>query len=163
MSVLAGKSQTRQAAEGSDVMDRLGFVLARVGLAVNAKLQAAMTVTGLKPRHCLALLHLAGSDGVSQLALAHALDVDPSVLVSILNDLEHRGLAVRHRNPSDRRRHVVRLTEHAEAVVDEIEAAVAGVERTVLAELNKADQAALGDLLRRLGVANDAVDCVEDE
>lgn len=143
-------------------MDRLGFVLARVGLVINAKLQTAMTVTGLKPRHCLALLHLADSGGMSQLALAQALDVDPSVLVSILNELEHRGLAVRHRNPSDRRRHVVQLTEHAEAVVAEIEAAVAGVEHTMLAELSKADRAALGDLLRRLGVAHDAVECAED-
>jgi DNA-binding MarR family transcriptional regulator len=143
-------------------MDRLGFVLARAGLVVNARMQAAMTATGLKPRHCLALLHLADSGGMSQLALAHALEVDPSVLVSILNDLERREFVTRQRDPSDRRRHVVRLTEQAEAVVAEIEAAVASVEHSVFAELSKADQRALGILLRRLGAARDALECVED-
>ena len=164
--MLAGKpevaqEQAAQEAGGQGVMDRLGFVLARLGLAVNAQMQAAMTVTGLKPRHCLALMHLADSGGMSQLDLARALDVDPSVLVSILNELERRDLAVRRRSQSDRRRHVVQLTEGAKAVVAEIEDAVAGVESSIFAELSGADQAALGDLLHRLG-ASEAVHCTED-
>lgn len=143
-------------------MDRLGFALARLGLAVNGQLQAAMTVTGLKPRHCLALMHLADSGGMSQLALARAMDVDPSVLVSILNELERRDLALRRREPSDRRRHTVQLTEHAKTVVTEIEQAIEGVEHTLFAELSEADLATLSDLLDRLGVAQDTVECNEE-
>ena len=151
-----------QVDEHSGVMDRLGFVLARHGLAVNGQMQAAMAVTGLKPRQCLALMHLADADGMSQPALAKALDVDPSVLVSILNELDRHGLAIRRREQSDRRRHAVELTGRGREVVVEIERAVAGVERDLFADLGQADRARLSELLGRLGTAHDAVDCVED-
>ncbi|ONI84067.1 hypothetical protein ALI144C_15265 [Actinosynnema sp. ALI-1.44] len=142
--------------------ERPCFRLARVGLAVNARLRSAMTVTGLKPRQCLTLMVLAEDGRMSQLALAQALEVDPSVLVSILNELEQRDLATRQREPSDRRRHVVVLTEHGREVVGRIKAAVDEVERAVFADFDPAELARLDDLLRRLAAPHDSADCAED-
>src|SRR4051794_18729233 len=95
---------------GEGLMERLGFRLARLGLTVNVQVNTALTANGLGVRHNLVLMHLV--DGpMAQLALTETLGVDPSVLVSILNCLEAEGLAVRRRDPADRRRHIVELTE----------------------------------------------------
>ncbi|RJL32190.1 MarR family winged helix-turn-helix transcriptional regulator [Bailinhaonella thermotolerans] len=154
----AEKLRTEQHA---GAMGCLGFTLARLGLAVNARMQAAMSVTGLKPRQCLALLHLSESGAMSQLSLAKALQVDPSVLVSILNELERRELARRRREPSDRRRHIVELTERGREVVSVVERSVSEVERELFAGLSPAERVLLTDMLSRIA-PDDPVDCEED-
>jgi DNA-binding MarR family transcriptional regulator len=42
------------------------------------------------------------------------MDIDPSILVTLLNPLEADGLLSRRRDPCDRRRHLVRLTAKGE-------------------------------------------------
>ncbi|TCO50685.1 MarR family protein [Actinocrispum wychmicini] len=96
---------------------------------------------------------------MSQLDLARVLGVDPSVLVSILNELEDRDLATRRREPADRRRHVVELTEGGRAEIDQV---VGGFERDLFAALDEADQAQLEDLLRKVAATHDSGDCTED-
>jgi DNA-binding MarR family transcriptional regulator len=142
-------------------MERLGFRLARLGQTVNVQVNRAMTANGLGVRHNLALMHLA--DGpMAQLALTEALGVDPSVLVSILNCLEAEGLAVRRRDPADRRRHIVELTERGAEVVTAIGCAMAQVEAELFADLDPAETALLSELLTRVRLTPDAGACTED-
>jgi DNA-binding MarR family transcriptional regulator len=47
---------------------------------------------------------------MGQRELGQAMDVDPSILVTLLNPLEADGFVSRERDPEDRRRHVVTLT-----------------------------------------------------
>ena len=47
----------------------------------------------------------------SQRDLARRLGVDPSDMVALIDALEAEGLAVRERDPADRRRHAVAITE----------------------------------------------------
>ncbi|GAA3883005.1 MarR family winged helix-turn-helix transcriptional regulator [Saccharothrix violaceirubra] len=140
--------------------DRLGFTLARLGLSVSARLHTAMAVTGLKPRQCLAVMRLAEGP-LNQLDLARELDVDPSVLVAVLNDLENRDLATRRRAPEDRRRHIVEITERGRAVVADLHHAIDTVEHDLFADLAPADLTRLAGLLDRLGKTEDAP-CSED-
>jgi DNA-binding MarR family transcriptional regulator len=74
------------------------------------RLRAAHTAHNLKPRqfHLLGLLHDHGPMG--QRELGQTMDVDPSILVTLLNPLEADGFVSRERDPADRRRHVVTLT-----------------------------------------------------
>jgi DNA-binding MarR family transcriptional regulator len=74
------------------------------------RLRAAHTASGLSPRqfHLLALLHDRGPMG--QRELGDVMDVDASVLVTLLNPLEADGLLSRQRDLADRRRHTVHLT-----------------------------------------------------
>jgi DNA-binding MarR family transcriptional regulator len=55
---------------------------------------------------------------MGQSELGHAMGVDPSVLVTLLNPLEADGLVSRERDPSDRRRHLVTLTPAGECHLD---------------------------------------------
>src|SRR5258708_27691463 len=86
-----------------------GFQLAISGVAATRRFADAIATVGLKARQffVLALLHDRGP--MSQQALAEALEVDPSVLVGLLNPLEAEGLASRERDASDRRRHIVAI------------------------------------------------------
>jgi DNA-binding MarR family transcriptional regulator len=131
-------------------LDRLGFLLARHGQIMNLKLRYALGVTGLGPRHAATLLRLVRLGPTNQQQLVEALAIDPSALVAILNDLEGDGLAVRTRDPADRRRHIVEVTRTGRKAACQVEAAIAEVERETLAALDEAEVAQLHALLGRL-------------
>jgi DNA-binding MarR family transcriptional regulator len=91
-----------------------GLLLALLGQKAMRELRAAHTAHNLKPRQfqILGLLHDHG--GLAQSDLVHAMGIDPSILVTLLNPLEADGLVTRKRDPSDRRRHLVTLTAAGE-------------------------------------------------
>ena len=90
--------------------DSAGLLLALLGQQAMRRLRAAHTAERLSPRqfHLLGLLHDRGP--TTQRELGALMDVDPSVLVTLLNPLEADGYLARERDPADRRRHVVNLT-----------------------------------------------------
>src|SRR3954453_5893004 len=91
-----------------------GLLLALLGHEAMRRLRAAHTAHNLKPRQfqILGLLHDHG--GLAQRELMAEMDVDPSILVTLLNPLEADGLVARQRDPADRRRHLVTLTAAGE-------------------------------------------------
>src|SRR5215208_1846150 len=93
---------------------RPGLLLALLGQEAMRRLRAAHTAHNLKPRQfqVLGLLHDHG--GLAQRELMQEMDVDPSILVTLLNPLEADGLVARERDPGDRRRHLVTLTPAGE-------------------------------------------------
>lgn len=139
----------KEAAREAGPLDRLGFLLARHGQIMNRRIQEAMAALGLGQRHGAVLLHL--SEGsMSQRFLVEKLAIDPSLVVSVLNDLEGAQLALRRRDPHDRRRHIVELTPSGEQTVEAIQQAVGGVEQELFADLDPAELAQLRDLLNRV-------------
>jgi len=92
-----------------------GLLLALLGQSAMRRLRAAHTASGISPRqfHLVALLHDRGPMG--QRELGEVMDVDASVLVTLLNPLEADGLVSRRRDLADRRRHSVHLTDTGRA------------------------------------------------
>ena len=88
-----------------------GLLLALLGQDAMRRLRAAHTAAGLTPRqfHLLGLLHDNGPMG--QRELGETMGIDPSILVTMLNPLEEGGYLARRRDPTDRRRHTVFLTD----------------------------------------------------
>lgn len=128
---------------------RLGMLLAWHGSVTQTRMKKALSAAGLTPRHAMTLTHLAGGS-VGQRALAERLEVDPSVLVGILNDLEGDGLVERRRDPADRRRHNVAITETGAAALTRTNAALDAVELGLFAGLSDQEQTALRGLLDRI-------------
>jgi DNA-binding MarR family transcriptional regulator len=141
--------------------DRLGLLLARHGQITNMRIRQALGVTGLTTKHGVTLMHLADAGPISQQVLIELLGVDPSVLVTILNDLEGHGLAQRHRNPADRRRHIVEITPAGADMLITVDAAIAAVERDLFADLADDEMAYLRDLLGRIRTTPDDPACAE--
>jgi MarR family transcriptional regulator for hemolysin len=64
-----------------------------------------------------ALAEIYHNEGVSQVALAGALDVDQMTVSGIVSRLEKRGLIVRYPNPNDSRAKLARLTDAGQELV----------------------------------------------
>jgi DNA-binding MarR family transcriptional regulator len=122
------------------------------------KLREVHTRHGLTPRQfqLLGLLHDRGSLG--QRELGQTMEIDPSILVTLLNPLEAQGVLYRRRDELDRRRHLVRLTARGERRL----AAAARAQREAEDELFAGLEATQRDQLRVLLTAlNDSLsaDC----
>jgi DNA-binding MarR family transcriptional regulator len=87
-----------------------GLLLGLLGQEAMHRLRAAHAAVGVSPRQFHLLGLLADEGAMTQTELGRALRVDKSVIVSLLNPLEHDGLITRERDADDRRRHRVSLT-----------------------------------------------------
>jgi DNA-binding MarR family transcriptional regulator len=102
---------------------------------------------GMSIRHFMALHSI--PDELPQRQLAETLCIDANNTVILLNELEAAGWVVRERDPADRRRHVVRLTEAGRAAYEGALAARDGIEDDVLGPLDAGERQQLHDLLAR--------------
>ena len=126
---------------------RPGLLLALLGQEAMRRLRAAHTAHNLKPRQfqILGLLH--DNRGLAQGDLMREMDVDPSILVTLLNPLEADGLVSRERDPADRRRHLVKLTRAGERALDSASRAQKETEDELFAYLSGEQREQLGGLL----------------
>jgi len=126
------------------------LLLALLGQSAMRRLRAAHTASGLSPRrfHLLALLHDRGPMG--QRELGELMDLDASVLVTLLNPLEADGLVSRRRDLADRRRHTVHLTDTGRARLGEAARAQREAEDALFAGLDNNQREQLRQLLLSL-------------
>jgi MarR family transcriptional regulator, lower aerobic nicotinate degradation pathway regulator len=131
------------------------FLLARLGMAIKARAFDEFEQAGFSPYHhsVLALLEEGARD--TQGAIADALQLDRSQLVGLLDALEEHHLIERHRDPNDRRRHVVSLTSAGRAQLAAFRKIIERIENEFLAPLDDADRATLHGLLSRLAANHD--------
>src|SRR4051812_2459907 len=138
------------------------MLLMHLGRDVDAQLRRQLSAHGLTPRHGFTLSHLCEHGPTSQQSLLDVLDVDPSVLVAILNDLENAGLAERKRDPEDRRRHIVEMSEQGRTALTAMHAAIDAIERDLLADLSPADAEQLRALLLKVRPPGSQNSCAGD-
>jgi DNA-binding MarR family transcriptional regulator len=106
-------------------------------------------VLGMAWRHLVALAYVRDHDACPQQDLADAFCMDANNVVLLLNELEQLGYATRLRDPSDRRRHVVQLTDAGRKALARAERAQSAMEDEVLEALEPAERAKLQELLSR--------------
>jgi DNA-binding MarR family transcriptional regulator len=101
---------------------------------------------GMRLKHFMVLGFLAERDGIPQQELGDVCGVDANNLVLLLNELEAEGYAERRRDPLDRRRHIVKISELGREQFHASERAREQVEDEVLKNLDGSER----DTLRRL-------------
>jgi DNA-binding MarR family transcriptional regulator len=99
------------------------------------------------------LSQLAVNEGQSQQALSVALGLHRSAVVALVDDLEHRGLAERRRDPVDRRAYTLYLTPAGRKVLAELELLAEKDEDELLTALDLSERSTLISLLQRLARA----------
>lgn len=142
----------RQAYSPAERRDPAAFLLAQVGAHAASKFGGRLKKLHLSRPHSGILWNLSFSPSITQRQLATRLRILPSRLVALLDELESRGLVERRRNPDDRRRHSLHLTEKGRATVKLIGEISGEHQKDLLAALSDEDQRKLGELLQRVAV-----------
>jgi DNA-binding MarR family transcriptional regulator len=128
----------------------IGFLLVQLGTHAAARFAEALDPSGLEPRHVGLLRMLAANEGVSQQALGEMLGLNATRVVFLVDDMEHRGLVERRRNPNDRRSHALFVTAEGRLALTRAMVLGRALETELGTSLSAAERKQLGALLRRL-------------
>lgn len=133
-----------------ELMCSTTFLLKRLGFTAKERAMVAYEQTGLNPYHHGVLAVLDEGSRETQGAIADALGYDKGQLVGLLDELEEKGLVERRRDPADRRRHIVRMTDAGRSELTRLRELSAKLEDEFLASLSATERAELHTLLRKL-------------
>lgn len=135
---------------GAPVHARAAYLLARVGRTQAARFSERMRALGLRPKHFAVLNAVALADGASQQEIGGRMGLDPSGLVSSIDELEGMGLVERRRDPADRRRNAIALTAEGTATLRRARRLVTDSARELLGALDDAEVETLVALLAKV-------------
>jgi len=126
-----------------------GTVLMLMRLATAIKKRSTEELMGIKLRQLMLLSYLRYGAPALQQSLCEALWLDPNNCVLLLNELEDMGYIERRRDPADRRRHVVDLTDEGRVALERAERAQESIGDELLAALSDEERATLRSMLSR--------------
>ena len=98
-------------------------------------------------RNMVVLAYLRDHPGVSQQKMTEELSMDSNTGVLVLNDLEDLEYAERRRDPADRRRHLVDITDAGVEALERAESAQGSIEDEILGGLSMSERGELRRLL----------------
>ena len=105
---------------------------------------------GMRIKPYVVLGYIRDHDGVSQQELESAMYMDANGVVLLLNELEAARHLVRRRDPQDRRRHIVEITDSGRRALERADRAREGLEDEILAALSAEDRQTLRRLVERV-------------
>ena len=104
---------------------------------------------GIKLRQLMLLSYLREGAPAPQQQLCESLWLDPNNCVLLLNELEEMGYVERRRDPADRRRHMVDITDEGRVALERAERAQEEIGDELLSALSDEERATLRSLLSR--------------
>ncbi|WP_260613460.1 MarR family winged helix-turn-helix transcriptional regulator [Streptomyces sp. WAC07061] len=126
------------------------FLLAQIGAHAASRFAERVGHLGLVPADVGLLRTIATRPGRSQRALAEDLGVVPSRVVTLIDNLEGKGLVERRRSAEDRRNYELHLTAEGTRTLGAVSRAAAAHEDALLAALDPQQRTYLSDLLARV-------------
>jgi DNA-binding MarR family transcriptional regulator len=134
----------------AELDERIPFLLAQLGAHISSDFQRRLAPIGADPRTYAVLLALASADGQSQRQLSERLGIHRNAMVTVIDNLEHRGLAKRLPHPEDRRAVAVTLTAKARRLLPDLHDQGRELEDEIAAPLSSKERDALRQLLQRV-------------
>ena len=130
---------------GNDV----GLLLAKLHATGSLLNNKALADYGLRERSFSVLTLACSGLEPTQRELADFLSLDPSQVVSLVDDLEHRGLVKRAQGKQDRRAKIIVSTAEGRRIHNKARAALEVCEQTQLAALSEDENTQLRALLKK--------------
>jgi len=130
----------------------VGFHLRVAQIKVFRDFERELADLGVTPASFSVLEVLRSNPGATQSKLAHAVHLDRSSIVPMLDKLEGRGLLSRRTSTTDRRNNHIFLSREGETLLGAAMRRVREHERRVTAKLTAAEKKALLTLLEKVGV-----------
>jgi DNA-binding MarR family transcriptional regulator len=141
-------------ADSYETPPSVAFLVSRLGYEVSSQLAAGLAPLGIEPRDFGLLRAIAQAVGGSQRSIGQSLNIPPSRMVTLIDDLESRRLVRRRPHPSDRRAHALYLTPAGKRLLGKAAAAAMEVETALCAGLAPAEREQLLGLLGRLAAGS---------
>jgi DNA-binding MarR family transcriptional regulator len=134
---------------GTEPAEFAGQLFFRLWRVSHTRVAEALASVGLTPA-LFALLNVLGArEGAIQQEIGSAMGIDPSTMVSLIDELEAAGLAKRRPHPADRRAREVAITAKGRRILERGRELAMQVEDDVLQGLTAAERRQLLTLLRR--------------
>jgi MarR family transcriptional regulator for hemolysin len=128
----------------------IGLHLAHVAKVVSRAFDDALAEAGGSLPMWLVLISLKSRPSASQRQLAGAAGIQGATLTHHLNAMESAGLVTRHRDPANRRVHVVELTPEGDVLFLRLRDAAMAFDKRLRSGLGERDLDQLAELLTRL-------------
>jgi DNA-binding MarR family transcriptional regulator len=133
----------------TEVAEFAGQLFFRLWRVSHERTAEALETVGLTPP-LFALLNVLGArEGAIQQEIGQAMGIDPSTMVSLIDQLERAGLAKRRTHPKDRRAREVAITPKGRRTLEQARVLATRVEDDVLRGLSATQRRQLLTLLRR--------------
>ena len=129
------------AARGARPGPGTGTIVLLTRLARAVYQRSSVELVGMNLRNMVVLAYLRDHPGVSQQPMTEQLSMDSNTGVLVLNDLEDLEFAERRRDPADRRRHIVDITDAGLEALELAEVAQGSIEDEILGGLSVAERA----------------------
>lgn len=129
------------------------YLLSRLGKVARTRTAARLAQLGghgLTIRHHAVLAYLTDAGPAAQRDMGRLLGVDPSDMVGAIDELEGLGYVTRGRDPADRRRSLITLTEEGKAAAARCGQAAGEVADELLTPLSESDRESLTRMLTRV-------------
>jgi DNA-binding MarR family transcriptional regulator len=133
----------------SNVAEFAGQLFFRLWRASHMQIADALETVGLTPALFGVLNFLGPRKGAKQQEIGSSMGIDPSTMVSLLDELETAGLAERRPHPTDRRARDVVITPKGRRLLARGRRMANQVDDEVLRGLTVAERRELQRLLRR--------------
>ena len=132
---------------GSTRTGTTGTIVLLNRLARLVYLRSSVELVGMNLRNMVVLAYLRDHPSVSQQLMTEQLSMDSNTGVLVLNDLEDLEYAERRRDPADRRRHIVDITDAGLEALESAEVAQGSIEDEILGGLSVSERGELRRLL----------------
>ena len=133
----------------TEIAEFAGQLFFRLWRASHTLTGAALQSIGLTPALFAVLNYLRAGEGGIQQQIGSAMGIDPSTMVSLVDQLERAGLARRRPHPQDRRAREVLITPKGRRALKRGRELAEEVEDDVLQGLSHAERSQLVALLRK--------------
>lgn len=125
----------------------LATLLTRAAKHARTQTEQELTMLDLELRHVHVLLAVEHNGASSQRQLGELLGIDRTTMVTLVDQLEERGLLTRERNPRDRRAWHVQVTERGQSTSEWASKMLVASEARALSELTSHQRETLTKLL----------------
>lgn len=128
----------------------IGIALSNTAKVVSRAFDEALNAAGGSRPTWLILMSLKANPVANQRELAAAIGIRGATLTHHLGAMESSGLLTRRRDPSNRRIHLVELTDDGESSFHRLREAAVAFDRTLRRSMSDDEVARLRELLSRL-------------
>jgi DNA-binding MarR family transcriptional regulator len=129
---------------------RVGFLLNRSAMRIRQMTEEALAPLNIFPKHYGLMAVIKANGPTTQQAISDVLKVDRTTMVLLVDDAESRDIVIRNPHPTDRRCHLLSLSENGCRVYDEASRLVKKVENRFFSVLKKQEKDQLIALLGKL-------------